>query len=124
MKKQISILFFLLSLLFSAQLQAQVDADRYTKSTIEPAVRAKKKADKILQIIDAKPDIATKIYDLYLVRIRKTDDIKGSAISNEDKDKALKLNKDDFESKLKTLIGDADFTKFKAAKDEDSKKEN
>ncbi len=124
MKKQLLFLFFLFAILFSSQLNAQTDADRYVKSTVEPTVRAKKKADKILQIIDAKPDIATKIYDLYLLRIRKTDEIKGGSASNEEKEKALKLNKDDFEAKLKTLIGDADFAKFKAAKDDDSKKEN
>ena len=124
MKKIIYYSFFLIVMLFSTTSFAQDDAARYQKSTTEPTVRAKKKADKIVQLIGSDASTSAKIYDLYLARVQKTDEIKGGSATNEEKEKALKTNKDDFENKLKSLIGEAKFLIFKAAKEEDSKKDN
>ncbi len=78
--------------------------------------RARKMTDRMTKDLGLNEATSKKVYDITLARATKVDQIQSSNVDGKAKNDALKVNADDFKSKLKSLLTADQFAKFEAMK--------
>lgn len=93
----------------------------------DPATRAAKMANRIKETCGLDDATTQKVTQICLARDQKVDEIQTGTLSNQDKNKALMDNKNNFESQLKAILTAdqfATFTSMKKGRKGDRKDDN
>lgn len=78
----------------------------------DAATRTQKFTDRMTTTLGLDAATSKKVYDAYLARTKKVDEIQASAVSGKEKNDALKANKDAFEVTLKGILPAAAYDKY------------
>ncbi len=100
------------------------DGDGYHAA--DPTGRANKMANRIKEACGLDDATTQKVTQICLARNQKVDEIQTGSMSNQDKNKALMDNKNNFESQLKAILTADQFATFSSMKkgDRGNRKDN
>ena len=86
--------------------------NRQDKPMADAATRTQRYTDRLTQTLSLDAATSKKVYDSYLARTNKVDEIQASTASGKDKNDALKANKDAFENSLKRILSADQFAQY------------
>ena len=78
----------------------------------DAATRTQKFTDRITKSLNLDAATSKKVYDAYLARTKKVDEIQANGADGKAQNVALKANKDSFEATLKGILSADQFDKF------------
>ena len=78
----------------------------------DAATRTQKFTDRITKALNLDAATSKKVYDAYLVRTKKVDEIQANGADGKAQNPALKANKDNFEAVLKGILAPAQFDQY------------
>jgi periplasmic protein CpxP/Spy len=78
----------------------------------DAATRTQKFTDRMTKTLGLDAATSKKVYDAYLARTKKVDEVQASAVSGKEKNEALKSNKDTFEATLKSILPAEAYDKY------------